>query len=304
MSSPVSGAAGLLIVVAGLLSACSGDDEGPVSTVRTGTFVDSAVEGLAYATVTGQGLTNAAGEFTYMPGESVTFSIGDIRLPAIRATELITPLDVFSTDDIMAIEVQNLSRLLQTLDEDGNPENGIRLTAAAAASAAGLSVDFASDEFDAMVSNLVANSGSTNTSLVPASDAIDHLAQTLGQNVTQPTGCSSEHPSVGRAAEFETYFHGVTGTLTVIDDCTIEISNFNYDGRGPQVYFYAGQNRDFTGQGAFVIGSQLNGQLYVDDTIQLTIEDGHSLDDFDSISVWCVDFQANFGDVFFGSGQP
>lgn len=292
--------AGLLIVVTVLLSACSGDKEGSVSSMRTGRFVDSAVEGLAYATATGQGLTNDAGEFTYMPGESITFSIGDIQLPAIRATALITPLDVFSTDNIMAIEVQNLSRLLQTLDEDGNPENGIRLTDAAAASATGLSVDFSSDDFDAMVSNLVANSGSTNTALIPVSDAIDHLAQTLGQNVMQPTGCSGEHAAVGRTAEFETFFHGVTGTLTVVDDCTIEISNFNYDGRGPQVYFYAGQNRNFRGSDSFIIGTQLNGQLYIDDTIRLTIEAEHSLDDFDSISVWCVDFQANFGDVFFG----
>ncbi len=290
----------MLISIASFVTACSSKDDGPVATEQTGRFVDSAVEGLAYATRTGHGLTNVSGEFTYHLEESITFSIGDIQLPSIEAAELITPLDVFSTDNIMAIEVQNLSRLLQTLDEDGNPDNGIRLTDAAAASASGLTVDFSSDNFDAMVNNLVANSGSTNTSLIASSDAIGHLAQTLGVIVTQSTGCSSEHPAVGRVAEFATYFHDVSGTLTVIDDCTIEISKFNYDGRGPQVYFYAGQNRRFSGPDAFVIGSRLNGQQYADDTIRLTIDDEQSLDDFDSISVWCVDFQANFGDVFFG----
>jgi len=288
-------------VVASVLSACSGDDGGSVSATRTGRFVDSAVEGITYATASQQGTTNANGEFIYVAGEFITFSIGDIELPSIYAAPLITPLQVFDTDDTMALEVQNLSRLLQTLDEDGNPDNGIRISASAAASATGLNLDFSSAEFDTDVTNLVANSGSVNTMLVSAADANAHLMETLEANGLAGSDCGSDHPAVGRTAQFQTIFHDVAGTLTVIDNCTIEITNFNYDGQGPEVFFYAAQNRAYESGDVFIIGPQLNGQVYVNDTFRLTIPQGQSLDTFDSVSVWCVDFKINFGDAFLGA---
>jgi len=281
--------------------------------LQTGRFVDSAVVGLQYTTETQAGVTDSDGTFNYLAGENVTFSIGDITLPTTPGADIITPLSVFSTTNITDTSVMNLSRLLQTLDTDGDPANGITLSDAANASTAGLTVDFASPTFDDQVVNLVNNSGSTNTSLVEGIDALEHLQETLfiegiEERPTGPvaeeeptilveTGNPSTNLAVGRSSEFSNFAHDISGTLTVIDDRTLEITDFNYDGGGVVVFFYNGIDGDYTNGQPF--GSQLNGRPFVDETITLTIPDNLTLDDFNGISVWCVPFSANFGDAQF-----
>ena len=318
-----------------LLSACGGGSSGDTSDLEAadestllvsaplpatpagaslvGRFVDSAVIGLQYETATQSGETGADGSYDYLAGESVTFSIGDIELPTIPATEIVTPLSVFSTDEITDISVMNLSRLLQTLDTDGVPENGITISDAANASAAGLSVDFASPDFDSQVVNLIANSGTSNTELVAGIDALEHLQETLFiegiderppaiTTIDSPTApdaapATATNPAVGVSAEFSNFAHDISGTLTVLDDRTLQITNFSYDGGGVVVFFYNGVDGDYTdGQ---PIGPQLNGTRFDNETITLTIPDNLTLDDFNGISVWCVPFAANFGDAQF-----
>ncbi len=283
----------------------------PAANVQTltGQFLDSAVAGMAYTTETQSGATDANGNFSYVPGENITFSIGDIDLPTVPASALMTPLSVFSTDQITDVRVMNLARLLQTLDADANPDNGILLTDSAQASAGGLSVDFASPAFDNQVVNLVANSGSTNVTLVEGLDALEHLQETLfdagiqerppaiteSAMVNAASTAGATHPLVGRSAEFSTIAHEVSGTMTVLDDRTIEISNFNYDGLGVEVIFYYGTDGDYRSGGA--IGPELTGTRFVNETFTLTLPDNLTLDDFNGLSVWCVPFNANFGDA-------
>jgi len=278
-----------------------------------GRFVDSAVEGLQYSTATQNGETEADGIFYYLEGESIVFSIGDTTLPETAGAEIITPLDVFSTEDITDIRVMNLARLLQSLDSDSNPINGIELTEAARSSATGLSLDFSSPTFDDEVVNLVANSGSSNTTLVSGMDALDHLQETLflegiderpampseveTESPPEDTQNSTTHPAVGSSGEFSDFSHDISGTLTVVDDRTIEISNFNYDGGGVRVFFYYGTDGNYRDGGP--IGSQLNGRPYVNETITITLPDNLTLDDFNGISVWCIPFFVNFGDASF-----
>ena len=217
------------------------NDGGGQSQLLSGRFVDSAVSGMQYSTATQSGVTGSDGEFDYLPNETVTFSLGDIVLPAVDAAPIVTPLDVFSTNSIADARVINLARLLQSIDDDGNPENGITLSDSAAASATGLSVDFAAADFDSQVVNLVANSGSVTTSLIDGESALDHFQETLfaegvverpqGPDTaaptepTQPSG-SSTNPLIGTTAEFSNFSHDISGTLTLIDDRTIEVSNF------------------------------------------------------------------------------
>jgi len=122
--------------------------------------------------------------------------------------------------------------------------------------------------------------------------------QDTGNVITED--CSADHPYVGRTAALSNLAHGVSGNVTVINDCTLEVTNFNYDGGGPSVYFYGGQNESYVGDNAFSIGPRLNGRMWQNETLALAIPEGKSLDDFDSVSVWCFDFNANFGDAFFG----
>ncbi len=175
-----------------LLAGCGGSSSTPSTTpdgdtgsgdsVLTGVFVDSAVEGVAFATETQSGTTNAAGEFSYLAGEQVTFSIGAAQLPAVAAAAQITPVDIAASSATPAAMTTNIARLLQSLDQDGNPDNGITISADAAISASQLNFDVSTTEFEnnAEVINLVANSGSVTTALISADAANAHLNSTLG----------------------------------------------------------------------------------------------------------------------------
>lgn len=132
-----TGAAALaspLVLLAALLTGCD-DDKGSAGSL-TGSFIDSAVQGLRYqAEPSGlRGLTNTAGEFRYRAGDTVTFYIGDLPLGAVTGAETITPVDVALAEYESAGDRDNFTlnviRLLQTLDSDGNPDNGITITPA------------------------------------------------------------------------------------------------------------------------------------------------------------------------------
>lgn len=284
----------------------------PGSQLLTGRFVDSAVSGLRYETASQSGITDSDGSFDYLPNETVTFSLGDIVLPAVEASSVVTPLDVFSTTEIGDNRVINLTRLLQTLDVDGDPDNGITLSDDAAASATGLSVDFATTEvnFDSQVVNLVANSGSPNFTLIDGETALDHFVETLFDEgiMERPSApsapdtsgdsgsASSTHPLVGTSAEFSNFSHDIGGTLTVIDDRTLEVTNFTYDGGGPSVLFYLGTDGDFSPiRGGIPVGERLNGRVFNGETIRIDLPDGVTLDDFNGVSVWCDLFGIDFG---------
>lgn len=154
-----------------LLSAC----EPVVKSISVGTFVDSPVEGLEYKTQSLSGKTNQYGQFQYLTGESVIFSIGNIHFPSIKAEQEVTPLSVFSVNDLNNISVINMLRLLQTLDQDANPNNGISISTKAIDAAAGLHVNFSSANFDSQVASLVKNSGSSNTVLISKEAAVQHF---------------------------------------------------------------------------------------------------------------------------------
>jgi hypothetical protein len=155
----------------------------PIDTL-TGVFLDSAVANVNYQTDTLTGTTNEQGEFTYVEGESVTFSIGEVVFPLIPAASVITPLELAESKDITEPSVVNMTRLLQSLDKDGDPSNGIEITDTAKSSATAFLnfnlpvVDFASS---ADVLLLLADAGQDEivSELVDIHDAIVHLEETL-----------------------------------------------------------------------------------------------------------------------------
>ncbi len=146
-----------------------------------GVFVDAFVAGIGYRTQTQSGLTNARGEFNYLPGETVTFYIGDLVFPPVLAKGTVTPLDMAQTLNPASPVVLNIARLLQSLDTDGNPANGITISPTAAQSAAPVDFNLSLAQFAALpaVTNLVANSGSVTTAVVSVQQALTHLRDTL-----------------------------------------------------------------------------------------------------------------------------
>ncbi|MCA9565439.1 MAG: DM13 domain-containing protein, partial [Myxococcales bacterium] len=116
------------------------------------------------------------------------------------------------------------------------------------------------------------------------------------------TGCGSTHPHIGWVADLETHFHGVSGRATIVDDCTIEITNFNFDGGGVDVRVYGANDGNY--ETGFPMTEDLHrAEAYVSETVIAVIPDGRSLDDVDGISVWCIDFTVDFGSGLFAAPE-
>jgi Esterase-like activity of phytase len=138
----------LLALAAALATAsCGGNDGEPApAATLTGVFVDGEVEGLDYIGAAGiAASTNAKGEFSCTPGTTLSFSIGGIALGSAPCAASITPIDLAGVSSLADARLVNRLLLLQLLDEDNDPSNGIKLSATVKAALAGRSLDFSSD---------------------------------------------------------------------------------------------------------------------------------------------------------------
>lgn len=109
--------------------------------------------------------------------------------------------------------------------------------------------------------------------------------------------CAKTSSKIGQSATLQTRSHGVSGTAKIIDNCTIELSNFNYDGGGlPDVFAYGGKASNYAA--GFAVGKNLFGTRISNGSVTLTLKDG-DLDNLDGISIWCVRAGVSFGDGLF-----
>lgn len=190
----------LILPLAGCNSGSSSDSDEVAS--RTGTFVDSAVAGLDYkGTKTASGTTSESGEFTYESGETISFAIGDLALGAAKGAEILTPLSIVEGADSAADQrVSNMLVLLQTLDQDGNLNNGIQITAAirdmVSQNAGSLMLDQTPADFTVSLTTLVAeletageftDTDSRARKLVSAADAQAHFARSTSPRLVVST---------------------------------------------------------------------------------------------------------------------
>jgi len=116
---------GLTVAASLVLSGCGGG--GSDIATETGYFIDTAVEGLSFQTASGiSGTTDEYGRFQFKHGESITFQIGNLYLgEAIPDEEgLMTPAILSHGDEALKIL---LLQMLQALDIDNDPTNGITL---------------------------------------------------------------------------------------------------------------------------------------------------------------------------------
>jgi para-nitrobenzyl esterase len=104
------------------------DQQGPGQ--QRGVLEGLRVSGLDYATPTSVGRTDDEGQFAYRAEESVSFSIGDLELGAAKGSEKLSLMAlVAQAGDAEDKRVVNRVVLLQTLDEDGDLNNGIHISA-------------------------------------------------------------------------------------------------------------------------------------------------------------------------------
>jgi YD repeat-containing protein len=120
-----------------------------------GCLVGPAASGVAYATPTHRGVTGARGDFQYEKGETVRFMIGDTLLGEVEGLAQVTPFDLASSAALTGPNINwalqeendpfhaaiNIAVLLQSLDYDGDPGNGVEITTAVASLLQRISLD-------------------------------------------------------------------------------------------------------------------------------------------------------------------
>ncbi len=138
------------------LAACSGNNESSstggsreqLSGPTTGKLTDAAISGVNYSTSSKKaGITDENGRYNYDHGDTVEFTLGSLSLGKVKATAIVTPINL-AGDSLSRL--QNLLVLLQSLDSDNEPGNGITIPAdAAAAVGADINLDSDPSEFAA-----------------------------------------------------------------------------------------------------------------------------------------------------------
>lgn len=170
----------LATAVLALLASCGGgggNEKPPVA--MQGKFIDSPVAGLNYVCGAFSGVTTADGVFNFQPGSTCIFSIGGITVGSAAATAIITPVElVAGAIDTTNVTVTRIAQLLQSLDADADPANGIEITSATKSALANVSINITGASFisDATAAVAIAY---PNRQLVDATTAQIHMDQQL-----------------------------------------------------------------------------------------------------------------------------
>ncbi len=127
----------------------------------TGILVDSPVSGITYAASSGKsGSTDDKGNFNFNHGDKIEFKMGGLSLATIPGSLIITPIELADGNDS---KLRNLLVLLQSLDSDGDPGNGISISnETATAVKSSINLDSNPDGFaeSAGLKNIIESSGS------------------------------------------------------------------------------------------------------------------------------------------------
>ncbi|MGC3963617.1 MAG: hypothetical protein QM803_09900 [Rhodocyclaceae bacterium] len=197
-------------------------------------FLDSAVEGLAYATSTQSGVTAASGEFVYKDGESVTFRLYDTLLDAAKAAPIVTPGDLKEIPD--AHYTLNLIKVLLAADVDGNPDNGIQLAKAASGETWNFNLNQTTTAFDndptfkafaAKYSRYVNSMGIAN-SIPTAGEAASHFNSTVHNALRKQQGAEAVFPVVGRKLSYSVKSDFCTNKDTWYGNATVTMSKTGF----------------------------------------------------------------------------
>jgi len=252
-----------------LMTACGGDDDAPIAAAppapvapvapvvpvvpvvtgsASGSLIDASVGGVSYTTASGvQGTTAADGSYNFNPGDTVTFTLGGLTLGTATATGIISPMELSAGS---AVRLENLLVLMQSLDSDGNPANGITIPAAAAAavtSSMNLGGSTATFATDAGVQAAMTAGGITGAPKSVAAAGAHFMAQALPLLtgniwVSQSVGATGQTrtsvlniESTGRYVQVEAGPAEVVGNTT-IGTTGVEVGTLTSAGFTPQGY--------------------------------------------------------------------
>lgn len=87
--------------------------------------------------------------------------------------------------------------------------------------------------------------------------------------------------------------------VTITNDCTLQVSNFNIDGQAPAVYWWGGPSCDYNDlrtKGYRLSDVEVSGR-FVDQSVTVTKTNPTPWDQIGCISVWCQEFDADLAHV-------
>lgn len=288
----------LLVVISMLLlTGCGGDGKKPPAEAA-GTLHAGKIQGVEWRTASRSGTTDASGRFTYLPGEAVTFSIGDVELgsapgaPDISLFTLagLTPptteralrrqLDLAMRRSTPFTRAMNLDLLLIALDADGNPANGLDVRNRAS-TFAGKSLDF-DQPIAAFQASLYATAPSLIQRIAPYVPVV-HLYASLGLHV--PVHAQTRVESQGSFGLFptvQTFGYRADGSLESDDadwnaDGSIEShTQYEYDSFGRLTHEEYAEDQDFDGvvDRSFSLGQQFDARGKLVQATQSSVASG------------------------------
>ena len=117
------------------------------------------------------------------------------------------------------------------------------------------------------------------------------------------------------------YAHGVTGTIFYVkEDNQLVIENFTYDGLGPDAFFWVGTQGNKPSPNGILLPYPFEGEFFDSKdsnapildkafngsqlAIELTLPNDLKVSDLKWISVWCREYEVNFGDFIFEIPEP
>lgn len=209
---------GAMIGVMFMFIGCGGGSDDAVPTAPTTTapasspiatgiayYVDSAVSGVNYTCGSQKGITDADGGFTFEVGGRCTFYLDDIILRGVDAALLEDGATVYETNVWIA-------RILQSLDSDGNPDNGITINTAIVQALADAGITELPDtptEMDEMLQVIKENGGI----VVSEVDAQTHMLTTILVSKTLYQHCKDSDSEWIATLAFQ-----VNGEVVIIDE--------------------------------------------------------------------------------------
>lgn len=172
----------LVTVLASLFSGCGGGGGGSAA-IETGIFKDANVGGMSFVSGSQSGVTGVDGSFTYERGQDVTFSLGGVIVGTAAGAGIVTPVDLVNNGTPTSTEVRNIVRFLIMLDSDGDPDNGITISAAVQAIADSWApVDFGTGDLPTALASIITdvNAADIRTAELPSPEiALEHFEDTL-----------------------------------------------------------------------------------------------------------------------------
>ncbi|XP_053947186.1 protein Skeletor, isoforms B/C [Anastrepha ludens] len=124
--------------------------------------------------------------------------------------------------------------------------------------------------------------------------------------VQNASGRAPPEPYYGRyIGQFTNFAHGIRGTIYAVDESTLFIKSFAYDGTGPDAFFWVGKTPRPSPEGYIIpYPEEYAGidppilQAHNNTDIILRLPMGKRIKDIRWLSVWCRRFTVDFGEVF------